>query len=499
MDRPLYASGRDGRSWFDQLKLCEALWPYMGRPSVTVQELVGSCHDSLSFDEVKDFIIDSPQASEILGMDTVLTPVALCWPMGFSWSSFVAQSVMIGACFQAGFTSSQLLTDEGRLVDSSLPSLSVATDDIVQFTQGSRTEIESLHEIPMAALDRAWEAIGIQAQQDKSYNLKQTVDVLGVALIEGCTLGPKFATAWHLLEAVLDLARGSICSPRALASLLGSLQWLNLLNRPLFSCPHVTYALARAQPEDELITVWPHVFSEIMHNLCLCPMWIVDLCAPWSSTLVATDASSSYGFGMCRAYMDPVAIRMAAAEAGKGPHHFTLNGAQPSEKVRPGTAYELPLSFADFRVMLSIKARHGGHSGYLEAEVVVSALRRMARSLPLHRHRMFFLVDAISVLSALQKGRSSAPTLRRSVRRASSLILAMWVRIRFGYVPSELNPADAPSRGKCGKPRRRPIGRVVLIKFEQYCMNIDRSWRKLCKPKYSESLSGRASSCSSCW
>jgi hypothetical protein len=51
------------------------------------------------------------------------------------------------------------------------------------------------------------------------------------------------------------------------------------------------------------------------------------------------------------------------------------------------------------------------------------------------------------VLFSLQKGRSGAPTLRHPVRQAGALSLACGWRWRFGYLPSESNPADDPSRG----------------------------------------------------
>ena len=49
--------------------------------------------------ELETLLIDGP-----LGDNTImLTPVGLTWPMGFSFSSHVAQSVMVDQCVQAGF------------------------------------------------------------------------------------------------------------------------------------------------------------------------------------------------------------------------------------------------------------------------------------------------------------------------------------------------------------------------------------------------------------
>ena len=56
-------------------------------------------------------------------------------------------------------------------------------------------------------------------------------------------------------------------------------------------------------------------------------------------------------------------------------------------------------------------------------------------------------MDAQAVRAALQKGRSGAPTLRHPVKQAGAISLACGWRWRYGYLPSESNPADDPSRG----------------------------------------------------
>ena len=54
--------------------------------------------------------------------------------------------------------------------------------------------------------------------------------------------------------------------------------------------------------------------------------------------------------------------------------------------------------------------------------------------------------DAQAPMGSLQKGRSSAYTLRRAVAFASATALAADLKVHWGYLPSESNPADKPSR-----------------------------------------------------
>ena len=183
----------------------------------------------------------------------------------------------------------------------------------------------------------------------------------------------------------------------------------------------------------------------------------------WMARLLATDASGSFGFGYCLADCTAELSRSVAAHAASGEHHIRLaqsDGDEP-EKPRAGRCLRLPLRHRDFKVILKCRARRAGHSGGLEAAAVVLALRRLGRRACWHQHRGSFLVDAQAVLYALQKGRSSAGTLRWPVRKAGALSLACGWRWRYCYLPSESNPADAPSRGEAPRVRARAGGNDV--------------------------------------
>jgi hypothetical protein len=109
----------------------------------------------------------------------------------------------------------------------------------------------------------------------------------------------------------------------------------------------------------------------------------------------------------------------------------------------------MPFGKGAFKTVISAKRRFDGHSGALEAHGVALALKWLLRAPKRHSRRTVLLIDAQSVLGATAKGRSSAPTLRREVRHISALLLAGDLLYKPVYVPSEDNPADAPSRGLC--------------------------------------------------
>ena len=502
-DRPLWASARDGKSWFDQLLLPEALRRYMGRPCISLEDLLRwrSLHDvPVSCAELQSFVKDQDGALEA---KDVLTPISLCWPMGFAWSSFAAQSTMVASVQQANFGSTQFLTDEGALPDPGLPSVAVATDDVTLFNRASHAEVNAWRQAgysPLGTLDAAWESIGIVGQDSKKYDLHSTTTVLGVSLLDGTQLGPRFGTLWSLMEAVADLTHLGKCCPKDYSSILGSMQWQDLLNRPLFSCLNTAYAFARVEPFDGEIPLWPHALSEFQLNCCLCPLWIVDLCRPWSSRVIATDASPSFGFGVCQAKLQLHLVRAAASVAGRGPHHFHLLNrvGADADKPRAGIGHVLPLRWRDFKVVLSSRARRKEHAGLLEAEGAFLAIKRAARDVKCHGYRQLILMDAIAVLSALQKGRSSVPTLRSCIKRCAVVLLAENIRPRFGYIPTAWNPADPPSRGKqvIGSARRRRVTTHYDV-LDKHFLKARRVLKCMARPGYTESLSARMTSFSS--
>jgi hypothetical protein len=60
--------------------------------------------------------------------------------------------------------------------------------------------------------------------------------------------------------------------------------------------------------------------------------------------------------------------------------------------------------------------------------------------------RVFLLLDSSVAFFSLWKGRSSSPALLLVLRKISALLLAGGLSLLPGWIPSAVNPADAPSR-----------------------------------------------------
>ena len=377
--------------------------------------------------------------------------------MGFSWSSFVAQSQLLSSCARAGLAADVILCDDLPAPFDVSDVFGLATDDVVHFTTCGAARSQER----MASLDAALVADGVLRNCDKDVNGSLDGTAVGVDLCDGTFLAPSAPKLLAALAHGADLLARPLVSPAELHSCLGVVQWFDLLNRLLFSALDVVYDFVR-DPDDHVPRVLPPaVRSELLVALLLAPLMEADLTRPWLPLLAATDASDAFGFGACVSPVSPVEARRVGRLGEKRGDFVRLrrDGGPTDEAARPrlGTPHTLRLAKSDFRTVLSVRAKEQAHSGLLEATGLVMTVDWLLRSVARRSHRVAVLVDAKTVLCAAVKGRSSSPGLLRILRRLAARVLAGDLFLRLVYVPSEDNPADAPSRGVRGRaPPRLP-------------------------------------------
>ena len=86
------------------------------------------------------------------------------------------------------------------------------------------------------------------------------------------------------------------------------------------------------------------------------------------------------------------------------------------------------------------------HINALEMEALYGTLKWRAKSLQNYAARFLHLTDSQVVLGIVSKGRTNSKRLRRTLHRYNLLVLAMHAQPILGWVASEENPADEPSR-----------------------------------------------------
>jgi hypothetical protein len=107
---------------------------------------------------------------------------------------------------------------------------------------------------------------------------------------------------------------------------------------------------------------------------------------------------------------------------------------------------------SDWKVAISHPWRDTAHINELETRSSLTAIRWALKrpdvlvpSSVCHR-KLLLLVDSSTVAGAIRKGRTSAMKILRPLRAMTSLLLASCIHVRTKWIPSALNPADAPSR-----------------------------------------------------
>ena len=140
-----------------------------------------------------------------------------------------------------------------------------------------------------------------------------------------------------------------------------------------------------------------------------------------------------------------------------------------NERPRKGVAYRMGLSKHPSVSVISSKKKHVAHSGALEATGLSLGVKGFSRKQANHNKRLVGLVDAQAVVGSAAKGRTPAPTTKREIRHVGALIVAGGVFLPSVYVPSEDNPADAPSRGVRRSIHKRKGASVQLRCSEHAC------------------------------
>ena len=88
----------------------------------------------------------------------------------------------------------------------------------------------------------------------------------------------------------------------------------------------------------------------------------------------------------------------------------------------------------------------GEHINSLELRAIYTSLRWRIEHQQHLRTRFIHLTDSLVCLHCLSRGRSSSRKLRRTMAKINSLLLASSVHPFWGYIHTDQNPADKPSR-----------------------------------------------------
>ena len=264
----VYMSKRDVQTFFDVLQAPQHLQKWFGRPPVSLHELAHTC--AVSFDKLLEYVACEDRVD--ISPLAPLYPTSTVWPMGFSWSSCVAQACTIACCSKAGVQDNAFMT-----LDCPPPVgvevCGVATDDTFFFHKDKLLGTERLEQ-----LDRVLEEQGMPKNAAKDVTLESEMTALGCELTaQPPAAEPSTAKLVQLYKALLDVFILGRASPTAVSRALGVEQWFCLLNRPMFSIFDAVYEFVRREPAGQVQTLPHKVLAEFLVAACLSPLLGADL------------------------------------------------------------------------------------------------------------------------------------------------------------------------------------------------------------------------------
>ena len=194
----------------------------------------------ISLDALAEFVEDLCGAP--LLAQTRLFPVGVTYPMGFSWSSAVAQDCMLQTCLDAEVKQSQILCDAECPPIKQHEVATVCTDNVMFFHTDATSGTQRLQQF-----DAAMASNGVPAKVSKSVDLASSITGLGCDFAENQHIDPSASEVLQFLMSMILLLKPERDSPLAVNRCLGVAQWFPLLNRPVFFC--FRYGIQLSAPE----------------------------------------------------------------------------------------------------------------------------------------------------------------------------------------------------------------------------------------------------------
>lgn len=454
----------------------------------------------------RDVGIDKCQGQSV-GASTLVYPVLRVVPMGWTHALWICQYAHEAVVNANPYVDSRL-----RVVDKKeVPKLKTYlhteyVDNFVVLTQQKGLAYELADRVGQSLRERGLPTHPVEA---------------GAGLE---TLGWKFSAdhpmvqvtpkrMWKLRLATRELLRVGVCDGRLLERIIGHYTFAGLLQRGFLSIFQACYVFIRKH-YDNTVQIWPEVHRELFWASSLICLIRRDLKARWSSTVHATDASF-WGRGVTSTERDVEQIRSVAGQcdrwrfsAGEEKqvcHSESLTAVQRLDPESLQMAVqepvgdldlvrEVPLGFIgeDWKKVDSARWERVEGIPTLEGRSVVWLGQHLARSQKNLGRRHLILTDSMSVTLSLTKGRSSTRSLNRVCRQMAALELMSGMQFSYRWLPSEVNPADFPSRAQAiaGFSLNEGVDKLRASHAAKEVPVSRSSWRVSALRQYEQELSG---------
>jgi len=449
----MFSGKSDLSNYYHHFGIPAWLQPYLALPPLTPAELAE-----------RGLPLDAPY------------PMCTTLPMGWSHAVFIAQCAHEFILYRHG-----ALRREDNLLLMLSPEVThervlhgIVIDDFFLFSLCQRRAERTLQLV-------------LDAYAHAGFVVKQSKVVLPTAApvkIIGFDIDGTRATITLPNESQLSLVRATLAVLRAptvtgsrLSHVIGRWTWVMMLRRSTLAILQQAYRYCRVA-QHRRFTLWPSVRRELCMLLGVLPLLHASLDAPFFHRAIASDASELAGGVVSTALTPALQTRLWPLSSNR---HLAVRQAQcnavgarssgadararaiellgiPASEVASFDAFYATVGAVPWRTIVSSPWCGDEHINVLELRAALLAVHWVLSYPSSLSSRVFLLLDSTVAFFSLWKGRSSSPALLLVLRKISALLLAGGLSLQLGWVPSAVNPADAPSRLQ---PDACPLGRLA--------------------------------------
>eukprot|EP00971_Amphidinium_carterae_P064471 1277065-Amphidinium_carterae.1 len=388
-------------------------------------------------------------------------------PMGDQKAPDIAQLVHCHIGWEAQCLTSRTCMSHGHPAPSGPVWMGCYVDDFAQVAVvdselpepwgeiAVRADAEEKHSKMLGAYARA----NIERKEAKATKNESKGLVWG-ALLDGAqrTVSADPRKRRALVHATVAVCEAKWVAPAVIQTLVGHWQYHLTFRRAFMCILAKTYVWLRSSYIGSKVSsvqkrLTRQVRDELLGLCVMAPLMVTHLDVPFSEHVVATDATTQRGAVVTTKMTCPAQAAMLW-RAGDRPISRmtfvpTVHGQQANEDL---FALQLPppvdhavnafVQTSQFHAGSSYVFHSQAHINRQEMLAWASGLRFMARHRLASQRRLFCIVDSLVTCNVIKKGRSSSRQLRR----------ALGLRVVHGldpiplWVPSEINPADDPTR-----------------------------------------------------
>lgn len=420
-NQPLYVAKVDLDNFYHRLRLPTWMRPYFALPPVTAE------HVGMSTE---------------FGSGTLIYPCCTTLPMGWSHSVYVAQMA-----HEHLLNSSTPLQPCDRIHadgDFRLDRMrhQVYIDDLNLFGHDpdALARIQS-HYVQTVS------AVGLPVKPSKVVAPScHGVECVGLE-VHGThyEVGLSAAKLTHLCQDTFALLRSGLCTGLELSKLVGRWTWAVLVCRPALSVFSAVYRFIECA-RSRLFSIWPSVCKELMTMAGLAPLLFANMQPRWFQRVIATDASES-GQGVVAARVSEAVMFDMADRKPVQPEPIAPDDTSTDQSFsRPTDFGNSEINNASWHTIVAAPWQQPEHINSLEVRAVSTAVRWVLSSPYSIRHRVLVLSDSLVTVFSVTKGRSSSRVLLPRLRQLASCVLGSGLQLFVRWIPTEINPADEPSR-----------------------------------------------------